>query len=418
MNSPTTERVGVVGAGIIGSALACTLQSQGYAVSLIDDSEDAARASYGNAGFLATELIEPLATKASVRAAPGMWWRSDQPLSIPITHMPHLAPWLWRFLRAASDRRAAGGRAALSILNQRSVGAWQRLLSDYGLETMLERCGYLMTWESPKGREAATRHAAHLARWGVACSLLDSEAVREREPALSRSISHALYFPEAHRVIDPQQILSALQDGFVARGGQWLRARVGGLSPEADGVRCHFEDGDDAVFDRIAICAGAWSHQLLRSLNVRVPLETERGYHLTFGSQAPSLRHAVGSAERRVVLNDLRSGLRIVGFTELAGLERPPEPGHFDVLARHAKALLAEGDGLGEVVSRWMGFRPSLPDSLPVIDQLPAHPRVLCAFGHQHLGVTQAAITAELLSERMTSGDAAIDLSPYSITRF
>ncbi|WP_111747851.1 NAD(P)/FAD-dependent oxidoreductase [Salinisphaera orenii] len=418
MSEVTESQVAVVGGGIVGTAVACVLQRRGYRVTLIDGAEAPERASYGNAGFLATELIDPLATMSSVRAAPGMWWRSDQPLSIPPAYLPRLAPWLWRFVRAAGDRQAAAGRRALSALNQQSVAAWQRLLAEFELDAMLQRCGYLMTWESQTGRAAAQRHAAHLRQWDIECELLDQAGVRHHEPGLTPNVSHALYFPNAYRVVDPQAILDALQAAFVACGGRWRQCRVTGLTSEADHVRCQMSDGEQA-FDRVVVCAGAWSHELLRPLSGRIPLETERGYHLTFGAGAPALRHAVGSVERRVVLNGLSSGLRIVGFTELGGLERPPTPRHFDVLAVQAKALLADGDRLGEEEPAfWMGFRPSLPDSLPVIDQLAAHPRVFCAFGHQHLGVTQAAITAELIAARMVGERPEIDLTQYSLSRF
>lgn len=413
----TGPRVAVVGAGVVGMTAALALQRRGQAVSVLDPRAPGEGASYGNAGFLATELIDPLSTPAMLGQAPRLWLDPHGAVALPLRYLPRLVPWLARFVAAAGAAQVAKGRQALAALNGAAVDAWRRCLADIGAEEELLPSGYLLVWESPKGMAQARAQAEHLGRWGIDAQLLSGDEIRQREPGLNGSVSHGLYFPGAYQVRDPHALVRRLSEAFVARGGVIRQAEVGRLEPRGAGVRLHTDAGAlDA--DRAVVAAGAWSHRLARGLGLEVPLETERGYHLTLPERGQALRQPVGSAERRFVMTPMSCGLRVVGFTELGGLSLAPVQRRYASLRRHAGALLANDRGLDHSAEEWMGFRPTLPDSLPVIDTHPACPAVHFAFGHQHLGLTQAAITAELVGALVLGEAPALDLAPYRVTRF
>ncbi|GAA0573702.1 NAD(P)/FAD-dependent oxidoreductase [Halomonas salifodinae] len=411
------DRIAVIGAGVIGMTTALALQRQGHRVSVLDPRGPGEGASYGNAGFLATELIDPLSTPATLRKAPRLWLDPHGALALPLRYLPRLAPWLMRFIAAAGPARVAKGRQALAALNGAAVAAWRRCLGDIGAEEELLASGYLLVWESGRGRAAAKAQMTHLRRWGYEVEWLEAAALRRREPGLTGELSHGLYFPGAHQVRDPYALVRRLAAAFEARGGVIRQTTVERLEPRGEGVRLHTDAGAWNT-DRVVVAAGAWSHRLAAGLGLSIPLETERGYHLTLPQRGQALRQPVGSAERRFVMTPMRCGLRVVGFTELGGLALPPVERRYASLRHHAEALLSDPSGLDEGAEEWMGFRPTLPDSLPVIDTHPDYPAVHFAFGHQHLGLTQAAITAELVGALVRGQPPALDLEPYRVTRF
>ncbi|WP_111413066.1 NAD(P)/FAD-dependent oxidoreductase [Billgrantia lactosivorans] len=410
------SRVAVVGAGVVGMATALALQQHGLSVTVLDPQGPGEGTSSGNAGFIAAELIDPLSTPAMLRQAPRLWLDPHGAVAMPLRYLPRLLPWLARFIAAARPAQVTRGRQALAALNGAAVAAWRRCLAAIGAEEELVASGYLLVWESERGRAEARRHMEHMRRWGHEVEWLEAEQIRAREPGLSDRLSHGLFFPGGHQVRDPLVLVRRLAQAFEAGGGEFRRARVEGLAATPQGVALQTSQGNLA-FDQAVVAAGAWSHHLAAGLGLEVPLETERGYHLTLPERGQALRQPVGSAERRCVMTPMSCGLRVVGFTELGGLALPPDKRRYASLRRHACRLLADATGL-EASTEWMGFRPTLPDSLPVIDTHPDHPSIHFAFGHQHLGLTQAAITAELVGALVKGEAPALDLAPYRVTRF
>lgn len=410
-----SQQVAVIGAGVVGLCTALEAQRQGYEVTLFERDEPGRGASYGNAGYLATELVAPLATPHTVAAALPMWLDRFGPLSLPLRYLHRSLPWLLRFCRAAWPSQAARGQAALTQLNRQAVAAWQRFLDDIDAREMLVASGYLLVWESAARLAEAEKHACWLAQQGIRTELVTGERLAELEPELAPVLSHALYFPEACRVSEPFELCQRLLAVFQARGGRLLRRAVDQIEPAADQVLLHVEQ-ERYRFDQVIVCAGAWSRTLLPDLPV--PLEAERGYHLSWQPDAVQLNHPIGSAERRMVMSPLDSGVRVVGMTEFGGLSLPPLQRSFEALQHHAGQLFPALQQTAESPQQWMGHRPTLPDSLPVIDRHPQHVRLLFAFGNQHLGLTQAAITAELVVQLMQGQAPVLDLAPFRVTRF
>lgn len=409
------KQIAVVGAGVVGLCTALEVQRQGFEVTLFDRDEPGRGASFGNAGYLATELVAPLATPETVKSAIPMWLDRNGPLSLPLRYLHRSLPWLLRFCRAALPSQVAQGQAALSQLNQQSVAAWQRSLSDIDATEMLVQSGYLLVWESSARLKDAQQHADWLAEQGIETELVQGARLAELEPELAPKLSHALYFPHAWRVSDPFQLCQRLAAAFQAQGGVIRQQTVASILPAGQGVQLRCADAE-YDFDRAIICAGAWSRQFLPDLPV--PLEGERGYHLTWPTDAVQLNHPIGSAERRMVMSPLDSGVRVVGMTEFGGLSLAPLKRSYAALRHHAQQLFPALQNVSQLEQPWMGHRPTLPDSLPVIDRHPVHPQLLFAFGNQHLGLTQAAITAELVVQLMLEHSAAVDITPFRVDRF
>ena len=409
--------IGVVGAGVVGLCTALELQREGFQVTLIDKNEPGLGASFGNAGYLATELIDPLSTTKTLRSALSMWLNPHGPLSLPLAYFHRILPWLARFIGAAKPGKVTKGRLALASLNQASISAWQRCLKDIGAHEQLVKSGYLLVWESKNKLDEAKNHAAFLSDWGIQTELVQDKRLVELEPNLAASVSHALFFPDAYRVTDPYHLCEMLFATFMARGGHFIKQAVSELIPQTKGVLLKTAE-DHFSFDKTVICAGAWSKSLLQDVGLNVPLEAERGYHLIFKQESMPLNHPIGSAERKFVMTPLETGLRAVGMTELGGLKLKPFKQRFAVLAHHSRKILPQLNNKNIEMDEWMGFRPTLPDSLPVIDQHPTLHDLYFAFGNQHLGLTQAAISAELVSQLMLDIQPKINCEPFSVKRF
>lgn len=412
--------VAVVGAGVVGLCTALEAQRHGFQVTLFDKGLPGEGASFGNAGYLATELIDPLATKKTLAAAPRMWMDPKGPLALPWKYLPQALPWLARFVRSASSARVEASRQALYQLNQAAVPAWQRCLADIGAEEYLVPSGYLLVWESENKLDEAKTHAAYLAQWDIESVLLQGAQLREKEPELAETVSHALFFPNACRVKDPYLLSKQLFAVFQARGGCFEQTEVSEILPQENAVGV-VTATSQSRFEHVVLCTGAWGKPLLEQTGISVPLEAERGYHLTIETadmETPPLHHPIGSAERKFVMSPLASGLRVVGITEIGGLRLPEFARRFNVLRHHSRQLLPRLNNPALKVSEWMGHRPTLADSLPVIDQHPRHPRLLFAFGNQHLGLTQAAISAELVISLLRQVEPEFDVKPYRVDRF
>jgi len=414
-SEPTT--VAIIGAGVVGLCCALQAQRKGYRVTLIDRDAPGKGASFGNAGYLATELIDPLSSGKTLRAALRLWLSPRGPLALPLRYLHRLLPWLARFVLAARPDQVARSRDGLVALNRAAVAAWQRCLADIGAGEQLCRSGYLLVWESPDRLDDARRHAEHLAQWDIRTELVQGDRLAELEPALAGTVSHALYFPDACQVREPYSLCLALFKALQARGADFVQQRVEKLVPDSDGVGLQTDTGL-LHFEQVLVCAGAWSKPLLQGVGIEVPLEAERGYHLSFEGVGRGLNRPIGSAERRFVMSPLDSGLRAVGFTELGGLKLKPFARRFRVLRHHSQALLPALANPALTTREWMGHRPTLPDSLPVIDRHPLHERLWFAFGNQHLGLTQAAISAELVVSLMSGEAPPIDPQPYRVDRF
>lgn len=405
-----TDKVVVVGAGVVGLSIALAAQARGIAVQVIDREGPAAGASAGNAGAFAFTDILPLASPRIMRQAPK--WLLDPlgPLSVPPAYALRIAPWMLRFWRACAPARVRASTTAQTALMDLSKAELEPFLAATGTLPMLRKEGNLQIYESQAefngslpGWQAREDH-------GIEFRHMTSDEMAAVQPGLSPHFTHGTFTPGWYSIADPRDYTVALADRFRANGGEITIAEATGLAD--DGVLTTA----GKLRGRVVLAAGAFSHLLARTLGVRIPLETERGYNTTLPADAFDLRCQITFGGHGFVVSKLTSGVRVGGAVELGGLKLPPNYKRADAMLKKAAAFLPGlRTGGGE---QWMGFRPSLPDSLPAIGPLPGHPNVLCAFGHGHLGLTQSVGTARIVADLLSGADPGIDLAPFSPARF
>ena len=407
----------VIGAGIVGVASALRLQREGRDVLLIDREQVAAQASRGNAGALAFTDILPLASPGILRKAPR--WLLDPlgPLTIRPGYLPQLAPWLFRFWRACRDDRVRASTVAQSALMNLSALETPLLLDAADAGHMLRSDGMLQLYESEAELRASQAGWDIRAEHGIAFTHLHGpQAIAELQPGLSPALVAATFVPAWKTVSDPLHVTQAYAHAIVQRGGRIRCAEAVYLAPGTDGVTVQLRDGRSLVAQRVVIAAGAWSHRLARTLGENIPLDTERGYNTTLPVDAFDLRRQLTFGGHGFVVTPLATGVRIGGAVEFGGLDAPPNFARSAAMLAKAKRFMP---GLStEGGTQWMGFRPSLPDSLPAIGSASADARVVYAFGHGHLGLTQSAATARLVADIIAGRECPLDLAPFRPQRF
>lgn len=405
----------VVGAGIIGVACALQLARQGRQVLVVDPQEPGMGASYGNAGHLATEQVFPIADLSILKRLPGMLLDPMGPLRLDWKYLPHALPWFVRLLlnlRPANYQRTVAG---IRALNEGSLGAWQRLLHSIGRAELLREDGSLLVFERADSREALNALQQRMQQQQVPVAFWSGDAIRGAVPQLSDNIQGGLFFPGTGHFLDPYHVVCELVRAARASGVQFLKRQVLDGRVDAQGTSLS-TDQEPLSARQVLIACGAHSAKLTAALTgKKVPLDTERGYHLMLPNEHHRLPFAVTSLERKFIMTPMTDGLRLAGTVEFAGLDRPANMERAWQLHRLSKGLFRE-DLSAEGATPWMGFRPSLPDSLPVIDRV-CDGKVLLAFGHQHLGLTQAAVTADWVGE-LARGGQAPSLAPYRLDRF
>lgn len=410
------KRVAVIGAGIIGVCTALYLQRDGHEVTLIDRQEPGEGASFGNGSVISTESVVPVQTPGIVWKVPGMLLDPLGPLAIRWRYLPRLAPWLLRFVAASSAKRVEDISLALAALVDGVVEAYQPLTEMAGASDMIRRSGWVCVYESEAGYQAARPMLDLQQRRGTRLQVLGGEELRQLEPALAPIFPRAVFYPDVAHTVNNFRFVQVLAEAFQRHGGRLLREEVRGFELGEAGPRAVLTGQGRHAVDAVVVAAGAWSGSLAAELGSRPLLDTERGYHLHLPAPGAMPRMPVYSTERGIVCAPLEHGLRIAGTVELGGLEAPADWRRTEVLLTHARRWLPGIEAGG--ASRWMGFRPSMPDSVPVISRSPRHANAFFAFGHGHSGLGLGAKTGRLVADLVAGRDTGIDMAPYRIDRF
>lgn len=412
----TSPSVVIVGGGIVGVCCAAYLAEAGHDVTVIDRTGICEETSSGNAAALAFSDILPLVQKGMIGQVPK--WLLDPlgPLSIPPAYLPTLVPWLWRFWRASSPRRYEAGLAAQAALMGVAEAEWMALMQRSGTRHMLREDGCLELYEGGQEFAASLPGWEARARHGVEFRHLAKDELAAYQPGLAASFTHGTFVPGWKTVADPQLLGKALWAYAEKKSARFRTVRVEKLVSEGGKPALRLDDGGTIAASAVIVAAGAWSHLLARQAGDAIPLETERGYNTTLPVDAFDVKRQLIFSGHGFVVTPLETGLRVGGAVELGGLRRPPNYARASAMlekaARFLPGLMIEGG------RQWMGYRPSLPDSLPVIGRAATIPDVFYAFGHGHLGLTQAAATGRLMRDLVTGEAPPIALAPFSPRRF
>ncbi|ALM53339.1 NAD(P)/FAD-dependent oxidoreductase [Halomonas huangheensis] len=418
----TDADIAIIGAGVVGVACALMLSRQGWRVLVLDREAPGMGASWGNAGHMATEQVFPIADASILKRLPGMLMDPMGPLRLDWRYFPKALPWLSRLLWNLRKNPWQNTVAGIRALNQASLSAWQELLASIGHSHLLKKEGSLLVHERSDTRHDLDVLRARMLEQQVSVERWQGDAIRHTAPQLSERIKGGLFFPETAHVVNPWQVVNAMVDAARHNGVQFTTSEVLTGQVDDQGVCLQTSESGQIRARKVLVACGAHSAPLTTALaGIRVPLDTERGYHLMLPGEQHRLPIAVTSLERRFIMTPMDEGLRLAGTVEFAGLKQPPNMQRAWQLHRLSQGLF-KTDLDASSATVWMGFRPSLPDSLPIIDSV-KNGKVLLAFGHHHLGLTQAAVTAEIITHLATYGDSPAasslpDLQPYKASRF
>jgi D-amino-acid dehydrogenase len=410
------KTAGIVGGGIIGINAACFLAEAGFSVTVFDREGICEGTSSGNAAALAFPSVLPLAQKGLLKKVPG--WLMDPlgPLTIPPSYFLKILPWLLRLARESAPSKREWSVTAQAAMMQLSETEIFALAERAGNSHMIRQDGSLELYTSEAAFRAARRDWDACAKHGVPFEHVSGARMAELQPGLSPSVVAATYAPSWSHVSDPMDFGKALWSYAERLGCQFVKSEAVIIRGAENGASLVFKDGNEQKFNYAIVCAGAWSHRLARQLGDVIPLETERGYNTTLPKTAFDAKRMLIFSSDAFVLAPLDNGIRIGGAVELAGLDNPPNFKRADAMLTKAKRYLPDLDITGG--TQWMGFRPSLPDTLPAIGRSKSSPNVLYAFGHGHLGLTQSAAAGRLVRDLVLGVEPALDLTPFSPQRF
>ena len=409
-------RFTVLGAGIVGSCVALALRRDGHDVTLIDRDEPGNGCSFGNAGFIQFATPHPMATPGIFRRLPKQLLDPYSPLSIKWRQIPRLAPWLLRFLRAASPSRVEEISIALMALLERSGAAYERVLGEANAADLVRPRGMLFVYPDAAAFEDARWEFDLYRRRGARVEQLGRDQLRQMEPALNPAYEHAYLLPETLYTTDPLLLTERIVARLAGIGGHIVRTEVHDIEIGADGARTLATANGAMEIDNLVIAAGVYSSRFSARLGDRVPLESARGYHVMIPEPGVVLNGPVIDGAMHFGATPMLGGLRLAGTLEFAGLDAEPDYRRADMLAPMAKKMLPGLDG--EVATRWMGHRPAMPDSLPVLGRARRFANVIYAFGHGHIGLTMGGVTGQVIADIAAGRDPGLDLAPYSAARF
>lgn len=412
-----TDRVdiAVIGAGIVGLACATWLQRQGRAPVLFDAAGLANGASFGTAGLINGDAHMPVALPGMLQRVPGWLLDPHGPVRVRPSYLLTAAPWLMRWVLASRASAAKRGARALHALHRGVFDGYRTILGDAAFDQLLRQSGGVVLARGE--RPGADERLGNAIRdeLGIGCETLGPERLRELFPGIAPFAKRGLLFPNNGYTLSPHKLVEGMFAGLVARGGALRQERVLKLIPGVDGWQLMTSKAN-VTATTVIVCAGAWSKSLFGPLGAHIPLETERGYHLQLGAPSIPIALPIIHRARGLAITPMAEGLRLAGTVEIAGLDAPPDETRATVLRRHLDELFP---GMQAETQRlWMGFRPSLPDSVAAIGPVARHPGLFAAVGHGHDGMIGAPSTGRLIAELVAGAPPHINPAPYSLGRF
>jgi D-amino-acid dehydrogenase len=410
------KNITIVGAGIVGIATASYLRRDGHAVTVVDMRPPGEYCSFGNAGILSPGSCAPQAMPGVLSKVPGYLTDPLGPLSIRPGHFLKALPWFLRLVAASRLSRVEQIADALRPLLKQTFDAYAPLVQHAGVADMIRQTGYVVAYATRAGLQKDALPWKLRRDRGVLMEELDSAGIRQKVPQLGGNYEAGLYLPEQGYVTNPERLTKSLAAQFQKDGGKILQRKVLDIEVSPEGPRALVTDAGNMALETLVICAGSHSNELTARLGDNVPLEAERGYHVTFSDPRATLPMPVFLPQQKVFVTPMEMGLRIAGQSEFAGNEAEPNYARADVLTAQMQQIFP---GISSVdATKWMGRRPSMPDSLPVIGPASKLPNVYYAFGHGHVGLCGGAPTGRAIADLIAGRAPLADLKPFRVNRF
>lgn len=413
-NEPDTI---VLGAGVVGLATALYLQRAGTRTVVIDPLPPAGGTSFGNAGMISADTSAPVAMPGMLRKVPG--WLADPlgPLAVRPSYLPTALPWLLRWIEAGRLSRVLPISDAMRALNRTSFDHWRELIGPEHFRDLIKPAGQVHIWEGEQETASAAIERRLRERQDIKAEMLTAGDLRQMFPGIARDARRGVFVPGNGYTVSPARLVRTLADLFRAEGGEIIAERALKILPREGGPGYWvLTNIDNRAARNLVVATGAWSRELLDPLRIKVPLESERGYHVMLASPGLELRCPILFKSRGFGLTSMEDGLRVAGTVEIAGLKHPPNERRAHVLVEHARRLFP--DLKTEDAKIWMGHRPSTPDSLPILGGVPNRPNLFLAFGHGHFGMTGGPPSARIVADMVLGKTPAIDPTAYGIGRF
>lgn len=410
------KNITIIGAGIVGIATASYLRRDGHAVTVVDMRPPGEYCSFGNAGILSPGSCAPQAMPGVLSKVPGYLSDPLGPLSIRPGHFLKALPWFLRLVAASRLSRVEQIADALRPLLKQTFEAYAPLVQHAGISDMIRQTGYVVAYATRAGLQKDALPWKLRRDRGVLMEELDRAGIQQKVPQLGGHYEAGLYLPEQGFVTNPERLTKSLAAQFQKDGGKILQRKVLDIEVSPEGPRALVTDAGNMALDTLVICAGSHSNELTAKLGDDVPLEAERGYHVTFSDPRATLPMPVFLPQQKVFVTPMEMGLRIAGQSEFAGNEAEPNYARADVLARQMKQIFPDISSVD--ATKWMGRRPSMPDSLPVIGPASKLPNVYYAFGHGHVGLCGGAPTGRAIADLVAGRAPVTDMKPFRVNRF
>jgi D-amino-acid dehydrogenase len=407
-------KIGIVGAGIQGISNALFLQKKGFSVTIFDRDEPGSPvASYGNAGHFSPYASVPINRPDVLTDVPAMLLSSTGPLALKWNYVPKMMPWLLQFIKNCTKKRMMHTARNMHQILDLALPAYDELFDDIELEGLVEKKGILYIWndQSLKSRKLEINVRNEL---GVDQQLVTPKEIHDLEPNIKPIYHGGVYYQHGRHARNPKKILLKLFELFLKKGGKFLKMNIENINfnDEKPVIKAETQS---FLFDNIVIACGSFSKKLTDNLDERIPLDTERGYHVHFKDCDHLLSRPVIFQNRGFGITPMEQGLRVVGTVEFGGLDNPLSKSRVKNLINNAKYMMGD---LPEHEDEWLGFRPTLPDYLPVIGPSKKYKNIFYCFGHHHLGWTLGPISGKIISGMIAEENTNLDLKPYSSLRF
>ena len=414
MSLKKTE-ITVLGGGVIGLSIALKMLNAGREVTLIDPEEPGTGTSFGNAGTIAEYAVLPIGSPEVIKQLPSLLFNKNSPIAIKRSAILSLCPWLIKFLYQSMPKNAARNAQAIASLVQGSRMRWEELSSQVGGESFLKTDGNIYLYPKEELLEYGIRDIDKRRQLGLNAEILNIDELKKLEPNLDLSEGGASFFPDGAYMNDPGKMVKLILNASINKGCQIISQTATKIERVNDGIKVHLDNQSTIITKQLVVAAGAYSKKFAQQAGDKIPLDVERGYHVEYDMAEPLLNRPCCYAAGGFYMSPMSGRLRVVGTVELGGLSPKISQHRIKYLEKGARLFFPT---LSNPSRTWLGFRPSIPDSRPVISQSSKGNDIVYAFGHGHIGLTLAPITAEIVESILTKTKTPISISEFSATRF